>query len=287
MSARKIGRAALWMRAPMLLWALAFVGATLGYVLVISFLTRDSEGYGVVAQFTLDNYRRLLNPNYLQVFWQSVKLAFHTTVICLLIGYPFGYLMARASAFWRSILMLLVIVPFWTNALVRIYGWKILLMAKGPINNFLMAIGLIDSPLKLLNTYGAVLLGMVYALIPFMILPTYTSVEKLDWSVVEAGRDLGAGRVRAFFTVTLPLTAPGVMAGCVLVFVPSMGLFFISDLLGGATEVLAGSLIRDQLLKSRDWPFAAALSMVLLVITCVLLWVYARLGGKSSDMTIF
>ena len=152
MSARKIGRAALWMRAPMLLWALAFVGATLGYVLVISFLTRDSEGYGVVAQFTLDNYRRLLNPNYLQVFWQSVKLAFHTTVICLLIGYPFGYLMARASAFWRSILMLLVIVPFWTNALVRIYGWKILLMANGPINNFLMAIGLIDSPLKLLNT---------------------------------------------------------------------------------------------------------------------------------------
>ena len=287
MSARKIGRAALWMRAPMLLWALAFVGATLGYVLVISFLTRDSEGYGVVAQFTLDNYRRLLNPNYLQVFWQSVKLAFHTTVICLLIGYPFGYLMARASAFWRSILMLLVIVPFWTNALVRIYGWKILLMANGPINNFLMAIGLIDAPLKLLNTYGAVLLGMVYALIPFMILPVYTSVEKLDWSVVEAGRDLGAGRVRAFFTVTLPLTAPGVMAGCVLVFVPSMGLFFISDLLGGATEVLAGSLIRDQLLKSRDWPFAAALSMVLLVITCALLWVYARLGGKSSDMTIF
>ena len=287
MSARKMGRAALWMRAPMLLWAIAFVGVSLGYVLVISFLTRDTEGYGVVARFTLDNYGRLLSPNYLKVFWQSVKLAFHTTAICLLIGYPFGYLMARASAFRRSILMLLVIVPFWTNALVRIYGWKILLMANGPINNFLMAIGLADAPLKLLNTYGAVLLGMVYALIPFMILPVYTSVEKLDWSVVEAGRDLGAGRVRAFFTVTLPLTAPGVMAGCVLVFVPSMGLFFISDLLGGATEVLAGSLIRDQLLKSRDWPFAAALSMVLLVITCALLWVYARLGGKSSDMTIF
>ena len=287
MSARKMGRAALWMRAPMLLWAIAFVGVSLGYVLVISFLTRDTEGYGVVARFTLDNYGRLLSPNYLKVFWQSVKLAFHTTAICLLIGYPFGYLMARASTFWRSILMLLVIVPFWTNALVRIYGWKILLMANGPINNFLMAIGLADAPLKLLNTYGAVLLGMVYALIPFMILPVYTSVEKLDWSVVEAGRDLGAGRVRAFFTVTLPLTAPGVMAGCVLVFVPSMGLFFISDLLGGATEVLAGSLIRDQLLKSRDWPFAAALSMVLLVITCALLWVYARLGGKSSDMTIF
>ena len=235
MSARKIGRAALWMRAPMLLWALAFVGATLGYVLVISFLTRDSEGYGVVAQFTLDNYRRLLNPNYLQVFWQSVKLAFHTTVICLLIGYPFGYLMARASAFWRSILMLLVIVPFWTNALVRIYGWKILLMANGPINNFLMAIGLIDSPLKLLNTYGAVLLGMVYALIPFMILPTYTSVEKLDWSVVEAARDLGASEARAFFDITLPLIAPGVVSGALLAFAMSMDDFIISFFVTGAT----------------------------------------------------
>ena len=210
-----------------------------------------------------------------------------TTALCVLIGYPFGMLMARAQGRRRTILLLLVMVPFWTNALVRIYGWRILLMANGPINEFLKTIGLIEQPLKLLNTYGAVLLGMVYALIPFMILSTYASAEKMDWSLVEAGRDLGAGAARVFFTVTVPQTLPGLLSGCVLVFVPSVGLFFISDLLGGATEALAGSLIRDQLLKSRDMPFAAALSVVLLALTCVILLLYSRAGGKSSNLSLF
>ena len=270
--------------APMAIWTILFVVVTLGYILYLSFTTRAESGMGVTAQFTLDNYLRLLDPNYLKVLGNSLKLAAITTLICLLVGYPFGYLMAKVPPRRRAILMLLVIVPFWTNALVRVYGWRILLMGDGPVNVFLQTLGLIDKPLKLLNTFGAVVLGMVYALLPFMILPTYSSVEKMDWALVEASRDMGASPLRAFFTVTLPLTAPGVLAGCVLTFVPSIGLFFMSDLLGGANDVFLGNLINDQLLKSRDWPFAAALSVVMMLLTSLFLWLYRRAGGKAEDI---
>lgn len=272
---------------PMTLWTAVFVGIVLLYLLALSFFTPTGEGYGVRPGFTLENYRRLLSPAYLQVLGKSLLLAFYTTLICLGLGYPFGYCMARAGRKWRGILMLLVIVPFWTNALVRIYGWKILLMGNGPVNDLLMALHLTDKPLKLLNTYGAVLLGMVYALIPFMILPVYSSVEKMDWSLVAAARDMGAGPMRAFVTVTLPLTAPGAMAGVVLTFVPAIGLFFISDLLGGATDMYAGNLVRDQMLKAKDLPFAAAVSVVLLILTLLILRLYRRFGGDSGDMTLF
>ena len=272
---------------PMTLWTAVFVGIVLLYLLALSFFTPTGEGYGVRPGFTLENYRRLLSPAYLQVLGKSLLLAFYTTLICLGLGYPFGYGMARAGRKWRGILMLLVIVPFWTNALVRIYGWKILLMGNGPVNDLLMALHLTERPLKLLNTYGAVLLGMVYALIPFVILPVYSSVEKMDWSLVAAARDMGAGPMRAFVTVTLPLTAPGAMAGVVLTFVPAIGLFFISDLLGGATDMYAGNLVRDQMLKARDLPFAAAVSVVLLILTLLILRLYRRFGGDSGDMTLF
>ena len=273
---------ALLLVAPMAIWTLLFVVATLGYILYLSFTTRAEMG--VTAQFTLDNYLKLLNPSYLKVLGNSLKLAAVTTAVCLLVGYPFGYLMAKVSPKRRAILMLLVIVPFWTNALVRVYGWRILLMGDGPVNAFLQALGLIDKPLKLLNTFGAVVLGMVYALLPFMILPTYSSVEKMDWALVEASRDMGASPLRAFITVTLPLTAPGMLAGCVLTFVPSIGLFFMSDLLGGANDVFLGNLINDQLLKSRDWPFAAALSVVMMLLASLFLWLYRRAGGKAEDI---
>ena len=272
---------------PMTLWTAVFVGIVLLYLLALSFFTPTGEGYGVRPGFTLENYRRLLSPAYLQVLGKSLLLAFYTTLICLGLGYPFGYCMARAGRKWRGILMLLVIVPFWTNALVRIYGWKILLMGNGPVNDLLMALHLTDKPLKLLNTYGAVLLGMVYALIPFMILPVYSSVEKMDWSLVAAARDMGAGPMRAFVTVTLPLTAPGAMAGVVLTFVPAIGLFFISDPLGGATDMYVGNLVRDQMLKAKDLPFAAAVSVVLLILTLLILRLYRRFGGDSGDMTLF
>ena len=271
------------LKLPMYLWSIVFVFVALLYVIGLSFLSRG-EIMGVTGEVTLSNYARLASPDYVKVLLQSLKLAALTTAICIVVGYPFGYLMARLSPVARSVVMLLIIVPFWTNALIRIYGWRILLMGNGPINTVLMNLGLIQEPLKLLYTDGAVLLGMVYALIPFMILPTYSSVEKMDWALVEASRDMGASPLRAFFTVTLPLTAPGVLAGCVLTFVPSIGLFFMSDLLGGANDVFLGNLINDQLLKSRDWPFAAALSVVMMLLTSLFLWLYRRAGGKAEDI---
>lgn len=287
MQEKKKDRASLLLSAPMIVWTLAFVGATILYIIVLSFMKRNPDGFGFIPQFTLENYAKLADANYARVFWNTIKLAFTTTALCILIGYPFGYFMGRASKKWRTILMLLVIVPFWTNALIRIYGWRLLLVGNGPINQALMALGIIDKPLKLLNTHGAMVLGMVYALLPFMILPTYSSVEKMDWALIDAGRDLGARPWKAFLTVTLPITAPGLLTGCVLVFVPSLALFFMADLMGGPGDILIGNLVHDQLLKSRDWPFAAALSVVLLALTSLIMFIYRKLGGKSTDMAVF
>ena len=275
-----------WLAAPMLIWSAVFVGAAILYIIALSFLKRNPEGSGAVLEFTLENYAKLFQPGYAKVFWRTLLLAAETTLLCVLIGYPFGLLLARVEGRMRTFLLLLVIVPFWTNALVRIYGWKILLMGTGVVNKLLAVLGLIDKPLKLINTHGAVLLGMVYGLIPFMILSTYTSAEKLDRRLIDAGRDLGAKPWRVFFTVELPLTLPGLMSGCVLVFVPSLALFFISDLLGGTSDVYVGNLVNDQLLISRDWPFAAALSVVLLLVTALVMLIYRRAGGRASDMTL-
>lgn len=272
------------LKLPMYLWTVVFVFVALLYVIGLSFLSR-SEVIGVTNEITLQNYMRLAAPEYLNVLLKSLRLAAITTAICIVIGYPFGYLMARLNPKARSIVMLLIIVPFWTNALIRIYGWRILLMGNGPLNTLLLSLGLIEKPLKLLYTDGAVLLGMVYALIPFMILPTFSTVEKLDYSVVEAARDLGASPLYAFFTVTIPLTLAGLMAGCVLVFIPSMGLFFLNDLLGGSKTVLAGGLIQ-QLINSRDLPMAAALSVLLLSVTGAVIAIYRKVGG-SGNMSMF
>jgi len=268
------------LKLPMYLWSICFVLVSLLYVIGLSFLSRG-EVMGVTADVTFGNYLRLAAPEYLNVLLKSLKLASLTTVLCILIGYPFGYLMARLTPGARAVVMLLIIVPFWTNALIRIYGWRIFLMSNGPLNTFLMNLGIIKQPLKLLYTDGAVLLGMVYALIPFMILPSFTTVDKLDFSVVEAARDLGASPLFAFFTVTVPLTLAGLMAGCVLVFIPSMGLFFLNDLLGGSKSVLAGGLIQ-QLINSRDLPMAAALSVLLLSVTGAVIAVYRKLGGSEN-----
>ena len=272
------------LKLPMYLWAIAFVFVSLLYVLGLSFLTRG-QYIGVTNEFTLRNYARLFDPQYLRVLLNSLQLAFLTTLSCILVGFPFGYFMARLRPIARGIVMMLVIVPFWTNALIRIYGWKILLGGNGPINSLLLWLGVTQEPLKLLYTDGAVLLGMVYALVPFMILPAFTAVEKLDFSVVEAARDLGASPLRAFFSVTVPLTLPGLLAGCVLVFIPSMGLFFLSDLLGGSKSVLAGGLIQ-RLINSRDLPLAAALSVLLLTVTGAIIAIYRKVGG-TNDMSMF
>ena len=268
---------------PMALFAALLVALPLIYVLGTS-LVESGQDFSLGATFTLENYRRILRADYLLVFLNSLPLAFFTTVISLLIGYPFAYCMARAGRKWRFILMMLVIIPFWTSALVRIYGWKILLQGNGLINTVLKRLGLIETSIKFLGSYGSVLLAMVYCMISFMILPCHSAVDKMDFTLVEAARDLGAPPWRAFLTVTLPLTTPGILAGCVLVFVPCVGIFYLSDIMGGGL-MLIGNLIRDQLLKVRDWNFGSALSMVLVLITAGIYAVYRKSGGK--DLGVF
>lgn len=272
----------LWLTlAPLYLFTVVLVFVPLVYVLVLS-LRRRAEGFGVSDAFTLDNYLNILQPVYLQTFAGSLKLAFLCTGLIVLIGYPFGYWMARLSPRGKKAMLLALMVPFWTNSLIRLYGWIIVLRAGGVLDSLLMALGLTDKPLKLLYTYPAVVIGMVYALVQFMILAVYSSAEKLDWSLVEAARDLGAGPVRAFFTVALPMTMPGLLSGVILTFIPSMGLFFIADILGGNKVVLVGSLIQDQLLQAHNQPFAAALSVVLMVLTSLLIAVYKRVTRSGE-----
>lgn len=277
--------AAFFMVLPLYVFTLIFVFFPLLYILGMSFLKKDVL-WGVTNELTLDNYRMLFDPVYLKTFLDSLKLAFATTAITTLVGYPFGYFMGKLPPKRRGGLMLLVVVPFWTNALVRIYGWMIILRTKGVLNGLLLTLGVIDRPVKILYTYGAVLIGMVYSLLPFMILPVYSSVEKMDWSLVEASRDLGANAVQAFFTVTLKLTLPGVLSGFVLVFVPSIGLFFLSDLLGGGKIMLVGNLIKNQLLEARNWPFGAALSVVMMVMTLLIIGLYRKVT-HSRDLEGF
>ncbi|MBY6018399.1 spermidine/putrescine ABC transporter permease PotB [Ferrimonas balearica] len=254
-------------------WLAVFVLAPHLLVLVTSFLTPDQEHLAVFP-VTLDNLRKLWNPVYLGVLWDSLVLSFYATVGCLLIGYPFAYIVAKLPRPQRMLVLFLMIVPFWTNSLIRTYAFKIILGNKGLVNTFLEFIGLIDSPLPLLYTQLAVILGLVYILLPFMILPLISSFENLDDSLLEAGRDLGAGPVRRFWHIVLPMTSPGIVAGCLLVFLPAMGMFYVADLLGGATNLLLGNVIKNQFLVLRDWPFGATISIALILMMGVMLAAY-------------
>jgi spermidine/putrescine transport system permease protein len=266
----------------MYLFTLVFVLGPLLYMLVLSFMRRDGA-WGVAAEFSLRNYRRIFDPVYLETFKQSIRLALTSTVLVALTGYPFGYFMARLSPRWRSRVMMLLIIPFWTSSLMRLYGWIIMFRANGILDSVLMGLHLTGGPLRLLYTYPAVVTGMIYALLPFMIYSVYASAEKLDWGLVEAARVLGASRLQAFLSVSLPLTMPGLFSGFILTFIPSMGLYFIADILGGNKVVLVGNLIQEQLMKAHDWPFAAALSVVLMILTSLFLYLYRRLT-RSGDL---
>lgn len=266
----------------MYLFTIIFVAIPLVYVLVLSFSQRDSSG-AAIGGFTLDNYKKIFEPVYLDVFAQSFKTAFLTTAATTVIGYPFGYLMAHQPPKRRGLMMLLVIVPFWTNALVRIYGWIILLRGQGILSSLLQSVGLIGEPLNLMYTLPAVIIGTVYALLPFMILSVYSQSLKIDPALVEAARDLGAGRFKAFWTVSFKLTLPGLLSGFVFVFVPSIGLFFIADLLGGGKITLVGNLIKNQMTSSRNMPFGAALSVVMMILTFLVIWLYRRVS-KVKDL---
>lgn len=266
---------------PLYLFTLVFVVGPLVYMAAISFAT-NKEGYGVIWQFTTENYQKILDPVYLETFRQSLRLAFTSTLSIMLLGYPFGYFMAKLSDRRKKQMMLLLLIPFWINSLIRLYGWIIILQTKGALNGFLLKLGLLEKPLKMLYSYPAVLLGMIYTLLPFMILSVYSSAEKMDWSLVEAAMDLGATPVQAFFSVTLKMTLPGLLSGMILTFIPSMGLFFIADILGGNKIVLVGSLIQDQMSRGSNWPFAAALAVVLTVLTTLIIYLYRRITHVSE-----
>ena len=266
---------------PLYVFTLLFVLGPIVYMIVLSFLTR-AETWGVLPEFTLQNYKNIAEPVYLETFWESIKLALTSTVLVILIGYPFGYFMAKLTAKWKKRTMMLLMIPVWTSSLIRLYGWIIIFRAGGILDKLLMALHVTEKSVKILYTYPAVVVGMVYALLPFMIFAVYSSAEKLDFSLVEAARDLGASPMKAFLTVSLKLTLPGLLSGVVLTFVPSMGLFFIADILGGNKVVLVGNVIQEQLMKAHNWPFAAALSVVLLVLTTVIIWLYRKLSGVKD-----
>ena len=267
--------------APMYAFTILFVALPILYMFLLSFLTR-AEVWGVEFQFTLANYKRILEPLYLDTFLESFRLALISTALVALIGYPYGYFMAKMSPAWKKRMLLLIMIPFWTSALIRLYGWIIVFRSNGVLDSLLMGLHITGEPLKLLYAYPAVVVGMVYALLPFMILAVYSSAEKMDWSLVEAARDLGASSRLAFWTVTFKMTLPGLLSGVVLTFIPSMGLFFIADLLGGNKIVLVGSVIQEQLTKGRNQPFAAALSAVLMVLTVLMIRLYRRITGASK-----
>ena len=269
------------MIAPMYLFTLLFVAGPLVYMLVLSFLQKG-DVWGVEWAFTMDNYLKIAKEVYRNTFLESIKLAFITTVLTLLVGYPFGYFMAKLPKQRKTLFMLLIVIPFWTNALMRMYGWIILFRSNGLIEQGLMKLGLIQDSLKMLYNYNAVVAGMVYALLPFMIFSVYSSAEKMDWSLVEAAKDLGAKNWQAFVTITLKLTLPGILSGVILVFIPSMGLFFIADILGGGKVMLVGNLIQNQLMSTRDWPFAAALSVILMLFTTLFIWGYKKITHSDE-----
>lgn len=273
-------RSSFLLLAPMYVFTIIFVALPIAYMFLLSFLSR-AEVWGVSFDFTLDNYRKILEPLYLNTFWESFQLAFLSTALIVLIGYPYGYFMARMSAVWKRRMMLLILIPFWTSALIRLNGWIIVFRSNGVLDKLLMKLHITEEPLKLLYSYPAVVVGMIYALLPFMILAVYSSAEKVDWRLIEASRDLGASSFKAFWTVTFPLTMPGLLSGIILTFIPSMGLFFIADILGGNKIVLVGSVIQEQMTRGRNQPFAAALSAVLMILTILLIRLYRRVTGGS------
>lgn len=240
------------------------------------------DGY-IQIQLHLNNYSRLWqDPLYLVAYLNSLKIAAVSTVICLLIGYPMAYGIARTRGSLRTLLLMLIILPFWTSFLIRVYAWIGILKSNGLLNNFLLAIGIIDEPLVLLHTDFAVYVGIVYSYLPFMVLPLYATLVRMDHSLLEAAADLGCRPWKAFLTVTLPLSLPGIIAGSMLVFIPAVGEFVIPDLLGGPDTLMIGKVLWTEFFANRDWPAAAAVAVVMLVLLVVPLALFQRYQGKDE-----
>ncbi|PGM51514.1 spermidine/putrescine ABC transporter permease PotB [Bacillus thuringiensis] len=260
---------------PTVAWLLIFFLIPLVFVLGLAFMQRGAYGT-VEMQFTLENISRVFDPLYLGTLWETVKIAVITTVICLLIGYPFAYTITIVDRKYRSILLLLATIPFWINFLVRSYAWIVILRSQGLVNTLLLKLGIISEPLNLLYNTPSVILGMVYSLLPFMILPVYAAIEQLDKRKLEAAYDLGATPIKAFWNITVPMTMSGIATGSILVFVSSIGMFVVSDVMGGSKVALIGNVIQNQFLGARDWPFGSALSIIVVLFSVLLIYLYYR-----------
>ncbi len=271
--------------SPADLYLFVFMVLPLILVAVLSFLSRGTYG-DVDFVFNPGNYARLFDPIYGKILLYSLGVGLGTTAITILIGYPLAYFIARSRARQRSVLLFLILIPFWTNFVIRIYAWIMILRGGGLLDSFLQWAHVTTAPLGLMYTPTAVMIGMVYEFLPFMVLPLYTSLEKIENAVLEAAADLGAPPWRTFLRVTLPLSVPGMIAGTILVFIPAMGMFVLPDLMGGAKTLLIGNVIRNQFLTARDWPFGAAASMILMIMTLAMTMYYTRKAGFSEELLV-
>jgi len=268
---------------PAIVWLFILIIAPLLLVVIVSLATRGPYGKTIYV-FTADNFRQAFDVLYLRTYWRTIWIATATTAICALFSYPVSYYLAlRAPQRWRRSLLVLTVIPFWTSFLIRTYAWMLLLRSEGVINSTLMNSGLISAPLRLLYSDVAVLVGQVYGELPFMILPIYVALDRLDIRLLEASRDLGANRFWTFVKITLPLSRPGLLAGIVLVFIPSLGAFITPDLLGGAKSLMIGNLIQNQFAQLNQ-PFGSALSLILTATVMLLLVIALKSGLRSSEL---
>jgi len=268
--------------APAGLWYLAFFVVPLGFILVFSFLTSADYG-GIEFKFSLSNYPQLLSdPIYLRIFLNTMGMAFSGTVLCLLVGFPLAYFLATRAGRWKNLFLVMLIVPFWTSFLTRTYAWLILLSDNGPLSHALRQANLLHTDLNFLYSYKAVLMGIVYNYLPLMVFPLYVSLERLDKRLLEAAKDLGAGRLQTFWRITVPLTMPGLLTGCLLVFIPLTGEYVIPAILGGAKSFMIGNLIGDEFVSAHDWAFGSALGMAVIVLLVVLITIYFRVARRAT-----
>ena len=263
-----------WFLLPARLAQVLFFAVPLGIVIALSLLTRGNYG-GAEQPWTGESYTRLLDPLYAAILWRSLWMAAASTALCLALGFPLALFVSRATRH-RALLLQLVILPFWTSFLIRTYAWLFLLRDTGLVNTALLRIGVIHHPLPLLYNHGAVLLGLVYGYLPFMVLPIYAALERMDPALPEAAADLGASPLSVVLHVIAPLARPGMIAGSVLVFIPCLGAYLTPDLMGGGRTVMVGNLVQNQFTTARDWPFGSAVSLVLLALTAVLLALFLR-----------
>lgn len=279
---RKGGRlASLTFLGPGTLFLIVFMAIPVGVVIASAFFTRGRFG-GVVWDFTLENFVRLADPLYLGIVWQSILMAGGVTLAALIIAYPVAYAIAKLPTRWATIALILVILPFWTNFLIRTYAWILLLNKAGLINQFLLGTGIAEQPLDLLYNPWAVFTGLLYMYLPLMILPLYASLQQVDRTQLEAATNLGSSPWRVFRTITLPLSLPGAFTGAIFVFVPSMSNFVIPELLGGGKMILIGNVVRDQFLEARDWPFGSAVALVLTTVLVLLIILQNAISNRLS-----